>query len=356
LGQLKIIAGLLLVALISIGTFQYLKGKASRSDDSRLTAGSQRVSEDPAKSRMAQSTVRRKKTAARPPVEIVASTHPAASSENQDVVISTEMAEPLPSAQAEVGNDLSILQSRVELKNEVINGQGDNDTDALIVRIDGAYNRRLALRMDVPYVFDLSKGNPQAPGRGWGDVMIRGSSVLKKTSFAGFTGSCDFWFNTAEASNLGSGKNSVGPALSVNLANAYKDLMLSAFIQQKVSYSGDASRKDINRSKVEFIVDRAWKERYWMQVDATLFADWKDAGRTAADLELEAGTRLGNHWSAWIRPGVGLWGQGVSGGYNSYGQAGFRYIFGELLRKKVLDELKTQEKSLIQRTKRRPYE
>lgn len=62
-------------------------------------------------------------------------------------------------------------------------------------------------------------------------------------------------------------------------------------------------------------------------------------GGNAGDPELETGLRLGTHASIWIRPGVGLRGQEVSGGYNAYLQAGVRYMFGEPLREKIPSQL-----------------
>jgi len=116
-------------------------------------------------------------------------------------------------------------------------------------------------------------------------------------------------------------------------------MMVSGFIQHKFSYAGDSSRTDISRTRIEVIMDKSFRERHWMVLAPVIFVDWINNKRTAGDLEFEFGTRMGDHWNAWIRPGVGLWGQSVSGGYNSYCQAGFRYIFGQPLRKKLLLDL-----------------
>jgi hypothetical protein len=116
--------------------------------------------------------------------------------------------------------------------------------------------------------------------------------------------------------------------------------MLSASPQHKFSYAGDSSRTDIARTRMEVIVDRSFRERSWIVLNPVIFMDWI-TGKSAMDLELETGVRLGDHASLWVRPGVGLWGQAVSGGYYSYLQAGVRYIFGQPLREKILNELRS---------------
>jgi hypothetical protein len=168
--------------------------------------------------------------------------------------------------------------------------------------------------------------------------MVRTSAVLKKTPRAGFTGYCDFWFDTAESADFGLGKFSAGPALAVALMNPYKDRMLSASVQHKFSYAGDSSRMDIARTRMEVIINRSFRERSWIVLNPVIFMDWI-SGKSVGDLEMETGLRLGDHASLWVRPGVGLWGQAVSGGYNSYLQAGVRYMFGQPLREKILTEL-----------------
>jgi len=232
---------------------------------------------------------RRKKARPVLPAEVAVSTGTALEPE---VVVDTAALAKLPSAQEEVGNDLAVLRSRFEIKNEFINGPGEGDSNSVVTRLDGAVNRKLAFRIDMPYVMDLSNVSQPGVSQGWGDLLLRGSAVIKKTPWAGFTGLCDFWFDTAEARNLGSGKDSIGPAIAANLKNSVKDLMVSAVVQQKVSYGGDSSRNDINRSKVELTFDDSHFERVWLQMTAAVFYDWAISKKSAGNLEFEVGTRL----------------------------------------------------------------
>jgi 6-phosphogluconolactonase len=255
-----------------------------------------------------------------------------------NVLVATGAAAVLPSAQEEVGNDPTVIRSRFELGDEYFNNAGGPDWHLATLRIDGAPTPKLGFRLDVPYMFLVPEGYPYDLKSGLADVMVRGTAVLKKTPRAGFTGFCDFWFDTAESTNFGLGKYSAGPGLAVSLMNPYKDMMLSTSLQHKFSYAGDSSRTDISRTRMELIMDKSFQERQWIVLNPVIFMDWI-SGKSAGDLEVETGIRLGDHWNAWVRPGVGLWGQEVSGGYNSYCQAGVRYMFGEPLRKKILNDL-----------------
>ena len=261
-----------------------------------------------------------------------------------NVLMSTEAAAALPSAQEEVGNDPTVLRSRFEVGDEYFNNSGGPDWHLATLRIDGAPTPRIGIRLDLPYMYLIPRGYPHQSTHGLADVMVRTSAVFKKTPRAGFTGYCDFWFDTAESEDFGLGKYSAGPALAVALMNPYKDMMMSASLQHKFSYAGDASRTDIRRTRVEIIMDRSFHERQWIVLNPVVFMDWV-ADKSAGDLECETGVRVGDHWSLWARPGVGLWGQEVSGGYNSYLQAGVRYIFGEPLREKILSNMTKGERS-----------
>ncbi len=255
-----------------------------------------------------------------------------------EVIISTEVAAVLPSAQEEVGNDPTRLRSRFELGDEYLNNSGGPDWHLLTARIDGALNPKLAFRLDIPYMFLIPRGYPHEKDRGLADVMFRSSAVLKKTARAGFTGVCDFWFDTAESVDFGRGKYSAAPGLAVALMNPYKDVMLTGFVHHKFSFAGDPSRTDISRTKLQVTMDKSFSERYWLILDPMMYVDWVNHGRTAAVLELETGARMGQHWSLWARPGIGLWGQEISGGYNSYLQAGVRYMFGKPVREQILKQ------------------
>lgn len=255
------------------------------------------------------------------------------------VLLSTEAAAALPSAQEEVGNDPTVLRSRFELGDEYFNNSGGPDWHLLTARVDGAPTPKLGFRLDLPYMFLVPQGYPHSMDRGLADVMFRGSAVIKKTPRAGFTAYCDLWFDTAESADFGLGKYSAGPAVAVAGMNPFKDTLLSASLQHKFSYAGDSARTDIRRTRVEFIMDKSFRERQWIVLNPVIFMDWV-TDKSAGDLECETGVRMGDHWVLWARPGVGLWGQEVSGGYNSYLQAGARYIFGQPLREKFLGDLR----------------
>lgn len=55
--------------------------------------------------------------------------------------------------------------------------------------------------------------------------------------------------------------------------------------------------------------------------------NWEQKEKTSMTLEFEGGYRLTKDWAAWVRPGVGLWGQSLPGAYNWNFEVGIRRMF-----------------------------
>jgi len=90
---------------------------------------------------------------------------------------------------------------------------------------------------------------------------------------------------------------------------------------------GNPSRPDVDYSTLQLQLNTLWSKEWWTLVEGDLNLDWTRAAKTGAVLEGEVGRRFGPHWRAWVRPGVGLWGQDVRGTYDWAAQVGMRYMF-----------------------------
>jgi hypothetical protein len=144
----------------------------------------------------------------------------------------------------------------------------------------------------------------------------------------------DVTFPTAENQTLGSGKYQLGPgvrlAFPINSefgvwVNA-RQLQFQVQLQEVFSVAGDDKRRSINVTKLEFGLEAALGERYWMKLEPKFTQDWIQ-DKFGAVLEIEAGWHITRHWNAWIKPGVGTNGSRAAGVYDELLQVGVRYVF-----------------------------
>ena len=197
-----------------------------------------------------------------------------------------------------------------------------------VERLDLPLGDRLIFRTDVPF----QRLDPQVAGStslsGLGDMSARlGGQIWARPAFTAFLEG-QVVFPTASDPGLGSGKYQFVPGLTFSIPIQGLDAVLIPVVQQTVSFGGDPSRKDINFTKLSLEFTRTWANNlWWTTMEPNLYLDWMQKAKTAMNLEFEAGRRLGERFRVWLRPAVGLWGNGVPGSYDWFTQAGIRYMF-----------------------------
>ncbi|HSN04113.1 MAG TPA: hypothetical protein VLS44_03965 [Nitrospira sp.] len=197
-----------------------------------------------------------------------------------------------------------------------------------VERLDLPLGDRLIFRADVPFRGIDPQGSGSTSVSGLGDVSARlGGQIWTRPAFTAFLDT-QVVFPTASDPNLGRGKYLVAPELTFSIPIQALNTVFLPAVQQTVSIGGDPSRKDVNTTKMGLEFTTTWANNlWWTTMEPGLYVDWNQKGKTAMNLEFEVGRRLGDHFRAWCRPAVGLWGNGVPGAYDWFTQVGIRYMF-----------------------------
>jgi hypothetical protein len=227
----------------------------------------------------------------------------------------------------DLGINGSAIVGRVQLSTEYRDRRDGSVQLENVARVDIPIASRFILRADVPQVWfdpNTAGGSTQS---GFGDSFLRvGGQIWRAPGFTVFAGT-DIVFPSASHSDLGRGKYQVGPGAVVAIPIARLDSVAQLFGEQLVSIGGDPSRQDVNYSKIKIGLDTPWGQNWWTTVESNFSIDWTQKAKTAMNLEFEVGRKLGDHFRVWLRPAVGLWGNGVPGAYDWFTQVGIRYMF-----------------------------
>jgi len=228
---------------------------------------------------------------------------------------------------AENGTNPTAIIGRFQLSNTYRNlarGAERNDT---IFRIDIPLTPDWLLRADVAGGWI----EPNRPGEsdtfGLDNLFLRtGWRVYQSPDLNLFVGG-DAIFPTATDTQLGRGKYEIGPGIAASIPIPSIKSTFFPLFQHFVSVGGDPSQRDVDFSTLQLQLNNLWSKEWWTLLEGDLNVDWTRGAKTGVVLEGEVGRRLGSHWRAWVRPGVGLWGRDVPGTYDWGAQFGIRYMF-----------------------------
>ena len=229
---------------------------------------------------------------------------------------------------ADNGQNGAAIIGRAQLSGEFRDRRDGTVQFETVARGDLPLGERVLVRADLPFLWL----DPQASGTtsvtGLGDLSVRlGGQVWRTPGFTVLAGG-DIIFPTAGSTDLGRGKYQVGPGVAASIPVPELNSVVFPSFQYITSVGGDPSRNDVSYTRFRASFDTPWfNNQWWTSFEPNLFVDWIQNGRTAMNLEFEVGKRLGEHFRAWVRPAVGLWGMGVPGAYDWYTQVGIRYIF-----------------------------
>jgi hypothetical protein len=197
--------------------------------------------------------------------------------------------------------------------------QTDAKVHATILRMDIEFLRRSLLRYDLPLV-SVNTGGVESSGIGdirFGTIIITSSGPRQLTGVvAGLV------LDTASRPALGAGKQQVYFG-GGGVFKPLPALMLYALLQQQMSFTGDAARKDVSQFSSVLGVVLFGRRRDWAQVIAQPTYDFEDR-HARLQGQLEAGRLL-----------IGRIGLFANGGTQLFGQrqvdytleAGVRYLF-----------------------------
>src|SRR5215472_15198369 len=237
-----------------------------------------------------------------------------------------EEANRLSAIAARMGTDPTASIGRVQTLYRYDALEGGSKLNNLVARLDVPYHGNFLLRADLPYVWS----NPNQPDtsnqNGLSDLFVRaGGRVYSVPGDAIFAG-MDFTFPTAD-DKLGTGKYTIGPGVATAHVFPAWGSIFFTLLQHQVSVGGDPSRQTINVSRVQALFNTIWTERWWTQLEAVTQVDWERKATNSMTLEFEGGYRFTKDWGIWVRPGVGLWGRNIPGGYEWNIETGIRRMF-----------------------------
>jgi hypothetical protein len=225
---------------------------------------------------------------------------------------------------------------RLEFKRQnTARGTPDESTKSVIKierLLDGAVT---LLRLELPFPDERTDftGSPFDPRLG--DIKTRvGFRAVEAGRYA-FPSFIEFTFPTAGPQSLGSGhyQLAAGVRMLAPLKLPFDDSAshqsrLEFELEQVNSFAGDADRKDINHTKLEFVLSDVWRRQYTGKLKLKPVVDWINDGETGAVCEVEGGMYFARGWRTWLMLGHRVWGpEDVASTYSTRMEIGIARTF-----------------------------
>ena len=223
--------------------------------------------------------------------------------------------------------DPTDFRTRVDFRNRYLAPQAGGYRDLLTSRVDYAFNKIIAMRIEMPYVHgDLN--NPRVPPEtGVGDLSVRFNyRALRNEKFALVVGS-EFQFDTAATPQLGAGKTVIAPIAFLSFDAPKLHSTLFPTLQYFRSVAGDDRRAEVNYTAVQLFTITRWPASFYTGTQTVMYIDHLRNHGIGATLEIEAGRFVSKHLAMWLRPGIGTHGDDIPQVYLWNLEVGFRYLF-----------------------------
>jgi len=212
---------------------------------------------------------------------------------------------------------------RIELKRQNTDRDTPGESTRTTLRMEALPEGPVALwRLDLPFPDEKTgfSGSPFEPRLG--DIKVR--ARLRPVDVGGLPVSffSEVTLPTADPDSLGQGKYQVMAGMETfhplgSISTDDHRLSFSPQVQQVVSVAGDADRKDINYTKLEFALRDSWRKDYSLKLTAKPVIDWEQDGRTGAVAEVEGGVSFRHGWRVLLMLGWRLWGESVPSTYGT---------------------------------------
>lgn len=219
------------------------------------------------------------------------------------------------------------FRSRVEIRNEYQDLEGDGYRNSVVPRLDYAVSSSVALRLEPPYVtYDPGAGGERVSGQG--DLLIRGVwRAIQRDGFALIVAT-DVIFDTADDDRLGFGKTVIAPHLFAAIDLTKYDSVFFPNVQHYFSVAGDENRADVSFTTLRPNLLTRWPNKVYTFLEPQFTIDWEHDAKTGLTVELEVGKILSRNIAAWARPGIGVINRNeLPQVYNWNLEVGMRYIF-----------------------------
>lgn len=216
--------------------------------------------------------------------------------------------------------DPTDFRSRLEFRNEYQRTRVDGSRNLVLPRLDWAYSKELAFRLEIPFVSDTP-----ANGRGTsgiGDLLVRGVyRVARGDGYAWVVGG-EATLDTAQNA-LGADTNVVSGFTFFSLDMPDWKSVLFPYYQYAMDVGGGP---DISQSTVRLSALTRWPDRYYTFIEPTVLIDHEHNWKVGGTLEVEVGRFVSSDVALWIRPGVGIREHALPQVYKWNLEVGFRYF------------------------------
>ena len=219
------------------------------------------------------------------------------------------------------------FRSRVEIRNEYQDLEGDGYRNLIIPRFEYAVTPAVLLRLETPYVtYDPGAGGERVSGQG--DLLARVAwRATQRDGFALILAT-EAIFDTADDPRLGQGKTIVAPLVYAAIDLPRYDSVFFPNIQHYFSVAGDSTRGDVSFTTLKPNLLTRWPNKVYTFLEPQFTIDWERDAKVGLTVELEVGKILSRNIAAWIRPGIGVINRNeLPQVYNWNLEVGMRYIF-----------------------------
>jgi hypothetical protein len=230
---------------------------------------------------------------------------------------------------AKMGTDPTAVVGRVQLFTEYADLDPSGNRTDVTLRVDLPWRKNFLLQMILPFQrwSDPDRlGTTSVDGRG--DLGVNFAWRAYNTAEYSLLVGVGSSFPTANDDRLSSGKYTVGPILATARYLPALKSFLFGLVTHQLSVGGDPSRKDVQLTGAAAQINTIWAEKWWTTVQGVWIINWELNEKTSMKMEFEFGRNFINTWGAYVRPGVGIWGQSAPGTYNWNVEVGVRYVFG----------------------------
>lgn len=216
--------------------------------------------------------------------------------------------------------DPTDFRSRLEFRNDYQRTSVDGSRNLILPRLDWAYSKSLAFRVEVPFVSETPTNGPGHSGLG--DVLGRVAyRAARGDGYAWVVGS-ELTLDTAQ-SGLGAGTQVLSGFTFVSLDMPQWKSVLFPYYQYTFNVGG---QNHISLSTIRLSALTRWPERFYTFLEPTVLVDHQHNGRVGGTLELEVGRFVSSDVAIWARPGVGIREHALPFVYKWDLEVGFRYF------------------------------
>ncbi len=216
---------------------------------------------------------------------------------------------PAQSEEAADSNPMQVVF--MQIRSEYTNLNGDNWTDALILRSDrvllkhNRYGGKVGLltRFDIPLVTAKIGSSTHT---GLGDIYIQALQLPLLHRRLGFFVGGGVSIPTATYQTLGTGKWTIGP-IAGPLINFKPGHFAFVKVQYGASIAGPSTRRALNFLEVTPLMSWRLPHHRWVLVTAESHTDFKNSNRTWFKGGVQVGRVFSKKVAAWIEPNV-FWG------------------------------------------------